>query len=150
ELKELRASLEVINKTAGELITDIDRHYKEICKERGIDPAARREPEQKPGPIEQLAADIDQYAFDYDPYEYRDTVNDRETALRELTASLQNGDAQDVRKWLQDVAEDEPGEWTAEAAALLDRLDQLVPEKEAILADEPDPNLVKMADEAMA
>ena len=30
ELKELRASLEVINKTAGELITDIDRHYKEI------------------------------------------------------------------------------------------------------------------------
>ena len=150
ELKELRASLEVINKTAGELITDIDRHYKEICKERGIDPAARREPEQKPGPIEQLAADIDQFAFDYDPYEYRDTVDDRETALRELTASLQNGDAQDVRKWLQDIAEDEPGEWTAEAAALLDRLDQLVPEKEAILADEPDPNLVKMADEAMA
>ena len=38
----------------------------------------------------------------------------------------------------------------AEAAALLDRLDQLVPDKEAILADEPDPNLVKMADEAMA
>ena len=150
ELKELRASLEVINKTASELITDIDRHYKEICKERGIDPAARREPEQKPGPIEQLAADIDQFAFDYDPYEYRDTVDDRETALRELTASLQNGDAQDVRKWLQDIAEDEPGEWTAEAAALLDRLDQLVPEKEAILADEPDPNLVKMADEAMA
>ena len=150
ELKELRASLEVINKTASELITDIDRHYKEICKERGIDPAARREPEQKPGPIEQLAADIDQFAFDYDPYEYRDTVDDRETALRELTASLQNGDAQDVRKWLQDIAEDEPGEWTAEAAALLDRLDQLAPEKEAILADEPDPNLVKMADEAMA
>ena len=150
ELKELRASLEVINKTASELITDIDRRYKEICKERGIDPAARREPEQKPGPIEQLAADIDQFAFDYDPYEYRDTVDDRETALRELTASLQNGDAQDVRKWLQDIAEDEPGEWTAEAAALLDRLDQLVPEKEAILADEPDPNLVKMADEAMA
>ena len=37
ELKELRASLETINKTAGELISDIDRHYKEICKERGID-----------------------------------------------------------------------------------------------------------------
>ena len=150
ELKELRASLEVINKTAGELITDIDRHYKEICKERGIDPTARQEPEQKPDPIEQLAADIDQFSFDYDPYEYRDTVDDRETSLRELTASLQDGDVQGVRKWLQDIAEDEPGEWTAEAAALLDRLDQLVPEKEAILADEPDPNLVKMADEAMA
>ena len=150
ELKELRASLEVINKTAGELIADIDRHYKEICKERDIDPTARQEPEQKSDPIERLAADIDQFAFDYDPYEYRDTVDDRETALRELTASLQDGGAQGVRKWLQDIAEDEPGEWTAEAAALLDRLDQLVPEKEAILADEPDPNLVKMADEAMA
>ena len=150
ELKELRASLEVINKTAGELISDIDRHYKEICKERGIDPAARQEPEQKPDPIEQLAADIDQFSYDYDSYGYWDAVDDRETALRELTASLQNGDAQGVRKWLQDIVEDEPGEWTAEAAALLDRLDQLVPGKEAILADEPDPNLVKMADEAMA
>ena len=150
ELKELRASLEVINKTAGELIADIDRHYKEICKERDIDPTARQEPEQKSDPIERLAADIDQFAFDYDPYEYRDTVDDRETALRELTASLQDGGAQGVRKWLQDIAEDEPGEWTTEATALLDRLDQLVPEKEAILADEPDPNLVKMADEAMA
>ena len=37
DLKELRASLETINKTASELISDIDRHYKEICKERGID-----------------------------------------------------------------------------------------------------------------
>ena len=43
ELKELRASLEVINKTAGELISDIDRHYKEICKERGIDLTAQPE-----------------------------------------------------------------------------------------------------------
>ena len=130
ELKELRASLEVINKTAGELIADIDRHYKEICKERDIDPTARQEPEQKSDPIERLAADIDQFAFDYDPYEYRDTVDDRETALRELTASLQDGGAQGVRKWLQDIAEDEPGEWTAEVAALLDRLDQLVPERD--------------------
>ena len=38
ELKELRASLETINKTASELITDIEKHFAEICKERGIDP----------------------------------------------------------------------------------------------------------------
>ena len=37
ELKELRASLETINKTSCELINDIERHYKEICKDRGID-----------------------------------------------------------------------------------------------------------------
>lgn len=37
ELKELRASLETINRTADGLITDIDRNFAEICKERGID-----------------------------------------------------------------------------------------------------------------
>ena len=46
ELKELRASLETINKTSCELITDIERNYKEICKERGIDLTAA--PEQAP------------------------------------------------------------------------------------------------------
>ena len=34
ELKELRASLETINKTSSELISDIDKHYAEITKER--------------------------------------------------------------------------------------------------------------------
>ena len=46
ELKELRASLETINKTSCELINNIERHYKEICKERGIDLTAKQEPEQ--------------------------------------------------------------------------------------------------------
>ena len=53
ELKELRASLETINQTASELITDIDRHFAEICKERGIDPKAQaalsETPEQNRG-----------------------------------------------------------------------------------------------------
>ena len=43
ELKELRNSLEIINKTACELISDIERHYKEICKERGIDLYSQKE-----------------------------------------------------------------------------------------------------------
>lgn len=34
ELKELRESLETINKTSSELISDIDRHYAEMMKER--------------------------------------------------------------------------------------------------------------------
>ena len=141
ELPELRASLETINKAAGELIADIDRHYKVICKERGIDLTAAPEPQRDP--IEQLAADIDQFSFDYDTYEYRDQVDNREDALRELTAALRSGDASGVRDWLQEFAdENEPGEAVTKAAELLDRLDQLVPE--------PDPNLVKMADEARA
>ena len=45
--------METINKTSGTLISDIERHYKEICKERGIDPNAKAEPET--APIEQPA-----------------------------------------------------------------------------------------------
>ena len=37
ELKELRASLETINKTSSELISGIEQHYREIYKEQGID-----------------------------------------------------------------------------------------------------------------
>ena len=54
ELKELWASLETINKTSCELINNIERHYKEICKERGIDLTAKQEPEQADIPQEAL------------------------------------------------------------------------------------------------
>ena len=151
ELKELRASLETINKTSCELINDIERNYKEICKERGIDLTVAPEPERDP--IEQLAADIDQFTFDYDPYEYRNNADSREAALHELTATLRSGDASGVREWLQNIVnEDEPDETTQKAAELMERLDQLVPVLEPAQLDEPepDPNLVKMADEAMA
>ena len=36
-LKELRASLETINKTSSELITEIEQNFRELCKEKGID-----------------------------------------------------------------------------------------------------------------
>ncbi len=43
ELPELKASLDTINKTASSLIHDIDTHFVEICKERGIDLAVQTE-----------------------------------------------------------------------------------------------------------
>ena len=52
-LPELRASLETINKAAGELIADIDRHYKVICKERGIDLTAQPEQAAPQQPTEE-------------------------------------------------------------------------------------------------
>jgi len=52
-LPELRASLETINKAAGELISDIDRHYKAICKERGIDLTAQPEQAEPRQPAEE-------------------------------------------------------------------------------------------------
>ena len=42
ELKELRASLETINRTSSELISGIEKHFQEICKERGIDLTAEK------------------------------------------------------------------------------------------------------------
>lgn len=62
ELKELRASLETINKTSCELINDIERNYKEICKERGIDLTAAPEPEQTPP---QAAEEVSQPSTEY-------------------------------------------------------------------------------------
>ena len=52
-LPELRASLETINQAAGELIADIDRHYKVICKERGIDLTAQPEQAEPRQPAEE-------------------------------------------------------------------------------------------------
>lgn len=50
ELKELRASLETINKTSSELISGIEQNFREICKERGIDISAQEEVQEKPEP----------------------------------------------------------------------------------------------------
>ena len=62
ELNELRASLETINKTSCELINDIERNYKEICKERGIDLTAAPEPEQA---TRQVAEEVSQPSAEY-------------------------------------------------------------------------------------
>ena len=62
ELNELRASLETINKTSCELINDIERNYKEICKERGIDLTAAPEPEQT---TRQVAEEVSQPSAEY-------------------------------------------------------------------------------------
>ena len=63
ELKELRASLETINRTASELITAIDYHYREICKERGIDPKTLTEQtaETQPAPEAPVSEPPDAY-----------------------------------------------------------------------------------------
>ena len=85
ELKELRASLETINKTSCELINDLERHYKEICKERGIDLTAKQEPEQADIPQEALFLLDDATYLHIQPcdtgWDY--TLYDKET-MREL------------------------------------------------------------------
>lgn len=95
ELKELRASLETINKTSGTLISDIERHYKEICIERGIDPNAKAEPET--ATIEQPTGNLTYYVAECMEFpnlgEYHDNLS-LEEAIRiyqEIPAERMNG-----------------------------------------------------------
>ena len=61
-LPELKASLETISKTANALITSIDRHFQEICTERGIDLTAQQ-PEQD-APAAELPDTPEQFISD--------------------------------------------------------------------------------------
>ncbi len=47
ELKELRESLETINQTSSSLISDINRNYMQIMKERGLDKEVKSEVESQ-------------------------------------------------------------------------------------------------------
>lgn len=58
EMKELRSSLETINKTSAELIDDIDRNFREICKERDVDPKAEKEADPSVDEDEKSEAEI--------------------------------------------------------------------------------------------
>ena len=171
ELKELRASLETINKASGELISDIDRHYKEICKERGIDLTAAK-PEHSEN-LETLAKDLDELFLDYYTFAHLRDYPDREAAQEELLADLRSGDAMYLTEELQSIAEDRDNESScaARAEALLKQLNALAEHvagqkeetspkipvtleeadaPESLNQTEPDSNLVKMADEAAA
>ena len=95
ELKELRASLETINKTSGTLISDIERHYKEICKERGIDPNTKAESET--APIEQPIGNLTYYVAECMEFpnlgEYHDNLSLEEAVriYQEIPAERMNG-----------------------------------------------------------
>ena len=63
ELSELRSSLETINKTASGLISDVDRNYRDIMKERGLNIAT---PEQAAPSVEYLMHSNPRATGEYD------------------------------------------------------------------------------------
>ena len=80
ELSALRESLETINKTSSGLISDIDRHYRDIMKERGLD---KKEPEQeqKAEPDKDMGAPTAAARPSHDDYPMPDpklTISDRD------------------------------------------------------------------------
>ena len=161
ELKELRASLETISKTASGLISDIDRHFAEICKERGISPQIQGQTEiseQVAEPVSPFLTQEEITAFSNDFAALMVKVNEVEPGQ-----SIPAADAAGIAAWADErtkshdlrplsdalldvykiIGEDGQPRFT-EQGALMDRLAQLnqrefvptVPEQET---KQPDP-----------
>lgn len=128
-LPELKASLETIGRTANQLINDIDRHFKEICKERGVDltqpeqaaleaevpaPPVEAQLEQAapkaaaPDSIEQFSSDL--YDFLDNLYqtgviEHPATLDSKVQFVADIAAELNNGYWEEIRFSLLHLAE---------------------------------------------
>lgn len=128
ELAELKASLETINKTAGSLIKSIDGHFKEVCKERGIDLSVKEQTEKDP--VMEFAAELDQLFYDYDTYGYQDSVESREEGINQIVQGILKNDVKAISDWLADVIEEADEEYVPKAKELSERLEVLVSGKE--------------------
>lgn len=71
-------------------------------------------------PVMKLAARLDEFADDFDPYGYRDEVEDREENIRSIARDIENGDLSGMKEMLQYAIEEETQ--AQEAAALLEQL----------------------------
>lgn len=87
-------------------------------------------------PVEKLAVDLDDFAFDFDFYHYKDSVEDREQAVKVLKEQIQAGDVQPIREWLQAAVEESEGESAEKAAELITRMDAVVKEQKLLSGSE--------------
>jgi len=145
-LPELKASLETISKTANILITSIDRHFQEICKEQGIDLTAQQ-PEQDapsaaPDTLEQFAADL--YNFMDQLHQegvlkHQFTQDPKERSIADLVIEMRKGYFEGVRGPLNYLIEHTGLILTdlTKAKTLLARLDGLVQTQDAPAAELP-------------
>ena len=166
-LPELKASLETISKTASALITSIDRHFAEICKERGIDltaqqpkQAAVEAPVQETLPAPELPDTPERFMDDMMdlmdrlyaagrinrnfPPDNREQIKVEQVRTLRVNPSL-------ARAVLEKFIREDTG--AAEAGALLERLDALIEnekwaalEKEFVYRMEANPSSVGVID----
>ena len=131
ELSELRACLATINKAANQLIGEIDRHFAEVCKEKGIEFSQEETSPhfaakfQEADTPEKFAADFLDYMAELEtagllkhPY----TLDPREQAITDITEELRAGHFASIQDTLDHVGE-QTGLPTA--VAMLDRLEKL-------------------------
>jgi len=110
-LPELKASLETITKTVSGLISSIDKHFAEICKEQGID-LTTQQPEQDtpaaaPDTPEKFAADLYDFMDQLHQagvLEHPFTQDHREQSAADLVAEMQAGHFDGVRDPLTYIA----------------------------------------------
>lgn len=143
-LPELKASLETISKTASALINSIDRHFADVCKERGIDltaqqteQAATEAPAQETPSASELPDTPERFMDDMMdlmdrlyaagainrnfPPDGREEIKAEQVRILRVNPAL-------ARAVLEKFVREDIG--AAEAGALLERLDKLVQKQE--------------------
>ena len=56
--------------------------------------------------IKKLAVDLDNFSYEYDPYEYKDTVENREEQVEKITEDILNQKTGCLKDWLVEVSEE--------------------------------------------
>ena len=150
ELPEFRASLDTISKTANRIITDVEKHFAEVCKERGIE--LPKDTEYELVTIPPSRSDALAFAAEYAAFLRRD-LNvpdsvDKPTAEAVADRLLAGEDAE-LRKELEDFVKlaDEIGIDDG-SHGLLERFNGLF-RQEWRAKDEPKPEAKAEMDEKM-
>ena len=77
-------------------------------------------------PIAEVAFKIDRFSEDFDPYEYRDQVEDTAAHVQQIQADLKDGNFELYRTFLENAIIDAPEEKDAvRAGTLLKALDKI-------------------------
>ena len=150
DLKELKASLETITKTASGLIQDIDRHFAEICKERGIDLTAQPEQAEPtldgPDTPEKFAADMVDYMnqlYGMEILDYKFSLSSKEETVAEITDEMRRGYFAGIRDTLAHVCEKTN---MPTARDLLERMEKLSDQRDAAMVYHMEANPVTTGD----
>lgn len=115
ELPELRASLETINKTASNLIIDIDRNFREVLKE--YDPV-----------LEQFAGDVYQYTASV--MEPTLPLHPAEEEIPSIVEDLKNGSGKSVRDDIMNATKKAGARSSDDLLLRLDEIEKIYPPRE--------------------
>ena len=127
-----QAVKEVMEHFPNAEIWDRETKVKEAAQTAEVQQMETEKPEMDfDVPCKMLAVELDQFSQDYDLYTYRDNVENQEENINSITESLQSGDTDHIKEWLQEIIEDEePKEDVARATELLSRIDDIAERRE--------------------